>query len=254
MAQAAAGGVELVVLPEAAMCGFGGPAFDLAAMAEPLDGPFVSALAVAAARHGVTALAGMFEQTRQDGRVFNTVVVVGLDGLSARYRKLHLFDALGWRESERVRRGETPERRRAGRGGLSVGELRVGVMTCYDLRFPEMARALVDAGATAIALPAAWVSGAGKVEQWSTLVRARAIENTAYVVAAGQPGPDYSGNSMIVDPAGVVLAALDADGNGPGCLAVAELSVDRVADVRRGLPVLEHRRFAVRPRLAADDH
>jgi predicted amidohydrolase len=116
------------------------------------------------------------------------------------------------------------------------------VLTCYDLRFPEMSRALVDAGATLLALPAAWVAGPLKEAHWLTLVTARAIENTCYVAAAGQAPRDYSGQSVIVDPMGVPLARL---GETDGAVAVAEVTAERVAEVRRVLPVLANRRYAV---------
>ncbi len=124
---------------------------------------------------------------RRDGRVYNTLVLVGPSGLLGAYRKVHLYDALGWCESERIAPGapgsdNTPL--------APVDGLTVGVLTCYDLRFPESARRALDAGATVLAVPAAWVAGEHKVEHWRTLLRARAIENTAYVVAAAQPGPD----------------------------------------------------------------
>jgi predicted amidohydrolase len=154
--RAADAGAALVVLPEAAMYPFGRPDEPLADAAEPLDGPFAAELAAAAARTDMTVLAGMFEAVPGEPRVFNTVLAVGPGGPLGHYRKLHLFDALGWRESDRIRPGEP------GSGGLltiDVGGLTVGVLTCYDLRFPELARALVDAGAQLLALPAAWVAG-----------------------------------------------------------------------------------------------
>jgi predicted amidohydrolase len=187
----------------------------------------------------------MFEAVPGEARVFNTVLAVGPAGPLGRYRKLHLYDALGWRESDRIRAGE-PDRD----GGLltvGVGGLIVGVLTCYDLRFPELARALVDAGAQLLALPAAWVSGPLKEYHWETLTRARAIENTVYVAAAAQPPPEYSGHSVLLDPMGVPLASVgEVDG-----LAVAEVTAARLAEVRRKLPVLEHRRYAVLPRAAS---
>jgi len=247
--EAAGRGAELVVLPEASMCGYGDADTDLAAVAEPLDGPFVAALVEVAGRTGSTVVAGMFETVPGERRVYNTLAVVDGSGLMAHYRKLHLYDALGWVESERVRPGD-PGGDADGPGVVTVpvGPLRLGLMTCYDLRFPEMARALVDAGATVLVLPAAWVAGEHKVEQWGTLARARAIESTAYMVAAAQPAPEYCGYSMIVDPAGVTRAVLNGDVEGSHALALAEVTAERVAEERRRLPVLEHRRFEVRPR------
>lgn len=246
--RAADAGAALVVLPEAAMYPFGRPDEPLAAAAEPVDGPFAAELAEVAASTGATVLAGMFEAVPGDSRIYNTVLAAGPAGLLGRYRKLHLFDALGWRESDRILPGElSGEPEPGGLLTVAAGDLTVGVLTCYDLRFPEQARALVDAGAQLLALPAAWVAGPLKEYQWETLARARAIENTAYLAAAGQPPPEFSGHSMVLDPMGVALAAV---GEGDG-LAVAEVSADRLAEVRRKLPVLEHRRYTVLPRAAS---
>ena len=253
---AAQEGASLVVLPEATMCGFGDASFDLSSVAETLDGPFVSTLSEAAAQHGVTVVAGMFERAPVAGKVYNTAVVIGPRGLLGAYRKLHLFDAYGARESARVVAGDasgpssgvvTVPLGGAGEGA-GGGGLVLGVMTCYDLRFPEMARALVERGATVIALPAHWFNGPGKAAVWATLVRARAIESTAYVVAAGKPEDEGVGHSMVVDPAGEVLAELGGtcEGGSQGTdMALAEVSAARVAEVRAALPVLAHRRFGV---------
>jgi len=238
--QAAALGATLVVAPEAAMHGFGTPDTPLAPVAEPLDGPFVSGLQKCASRHGVTVVAGMFEPVEGDSaRAYNTVVAVGPDGeLVGRYRKQHLFDALGWVESKRLEPGAVDERL-----VFDCGEMTVGVMTCYDVRFPELARVLVDDGVDLLALPAAWVSGPLKEDQWSTLVRARAIENVMYVAAADQPPPGFAGRAMVVDPFGVVVASM-AEGEG---IAVADVDPERVDRCREKMPSLEHRRWQVVP-------
>jgi predicted amidohydrolase len=234
---AADDGATLVVAPEAAMLDFGPPEGELAAQA--LDGPWVSGLQRLAAATGVTLLAGMFEAVPGQRRCFNTVTLVDGSGLLGRYRKIHLFDALGWRESDRLLPGD---------GELLVfpcDEITVGVMTCYDLRFPELARALVDAGATALAVPAAWVAGPSKREQWATLLRARAIESTAYAIGAAQAPERYSGASSVIDPFGDVLVELAGE---DGAVAVAELSAERVVEVRAKVPSLANRRFPlIRP-------
>jgi len=236
--QAADQGAELVVGPEAAMHDFGPPDMALGPVAEPLDGPFVTGLREAAAELGITLVAGMFESA-PDGRAWNTVVAVSPSGgLLGSYRKLHLFDALGWKESERLAPGD---------GSLltfDVGGLRVGVQTCYDIRFPELSRALVDRGVDVLAVPAAWVAGPLKEHQWLTLVTARAIESTAYAVTACQSPPRYTGCSRLVDPMGVTLAGV-ATTEG---VAVADLAPERVAEVRAAVPSLQHRRYDVTPR------
>lgn len=238
VARAAADGAELVVLPEYAMTWDPrGDARTLQEAAEPLDGPFVAALADLARTHGVTVLAGMTEATAD--RPANTVVALRPDGaLAGAYRKVHLYDAFGDRESDRLA-AAAPEPL-----VLPVGELRVGVMTCYDLRFPEMARFLVDAGADVLAVPSTWMAGPGKATHWEVLARARAIENTSYVLASGQCGQHRTGRSLAVDPSGEVLAAL---GEEPG-VAVVDVSAEKVAAVRERNPSLANRRFAVVPR------
>jgi predicted amidohydrolase len=237
--QAADEGAELVIAPEAAMRSFGEGHESLAPYAESLDGPFVSGLAEEARGHGVTVVAGMFETVEGDqARAYNTVVAVGTDGsLIGRYRKLHLFDALGWTESKQLAAGPMELLT------FASGDVTVGVLTCYDLRFPELSRSLVDEGATLLALPSAWVAGPHKVDQWTALVHARAIENTVYVAGAAQPPPQYSGHSMVVDPFGVRLAELGDDEG----VAVTDVSRARVGEVRERMPSLEHRRFRVFP-------
>lgn len=190
----------LVVLPEVIARDFGKPGTDLSAFAEPLDGPFVTALAKVARAKAVHVLAGMFREDEDgDPRPANTLVLVGPEGLLASYDKIHLYDSFGYKESDGLRAGEwNPV-------VVEVGGFNLGLMTCYDLRFPELARALVDAEAEVLVLPAAWVAGERKVDHWRVLTQARAVENTVYVVAVGQPAPRYSGHSAVVDPTGEVL-------------------------------------------------
>jgi predicted amidohydrolase len=183
---------DLVVWPEAFARDFGEAGSDVSAYAEHAS----EAARVAEAR-GTTIVAGQFETSHDPARPFNTLVVRG--AATAAYRKVHLYDSFGYRESDRLLAGD-PAPVVVGVGGWAMG-----LMTCYDLRFPEMARMLVDAGAEVLVVPAAWVAGERKVDHWRTLLRARAIENTVFVVAAGQPAPRYSGHSMVVDPAGDVL-------------------------------------------------
>jgi predicted amidohydrolase len=223
---------HLVVFPEVMMRDFGKPGSDVAEFAEDLDGPFVQRLTDLARTHQVTIIAGMFERSDDPGRPYNTLVVVDADGLRASYRKIHLYDSFGYKESERLLAGAVEP------AVVQVGGVGVGLMTCYDLRFPELARALVDRGAEVLAVPAAWVAGPGKVEHWRTLLKARAIENTVYVAAAGQPGPRYTGHSMIVTPRGTSVEVGDED------LFVTS-TVDRahLDEVRAENPSLANRRL-----------
>jgi predicted amidohydrolase len=237
---AAAQGADLVVFPEGTQARFSA---DLAAVAEPLDGAFCAGLADVAKANGVAVIAGVFESARHK-RVFNTTVAFDRDGgLAAVYRKIHVFDALGHRESDSVTPGDEVVI-------ASLGGLRVGFMTCYDIRFPELARALAVGGADLLVLPAAWAAGPFKEEHWVTLVRARAIENTIWLAAAGQvpdPGEPPTkaatgiGRSMLIDPMGVVRLDLGpAEGVDTG-----DVDVEQTARVRAVLPCLANRRADV---------
>jgi predicted amidohydrolase len=225
--------VGLVVLPEAFARDFGTPGSDIAAFAEPLDGPFVGRLTELAGRLGTTVVAGMFEVSEDPERPFNTLAVVGPDGLLTSYRKIHLYDSFGYRESDRLSAGPLEPVL------VDVGGMSVGLMTCYDLRFPELARSLVDQGAELLVVPSAWVAGPGKVDHWRTLARARAIENTVYVAAVGQPGPRYTGHSLVVGPAGEQVAEV-ADGEH---VLTATVDGETVAAARRTNPSLRNRRL-----------
>jgi deaminated glutathione amidase len=222
---------DLVVLPEAFARDFGEAGSDVSPFAEPLDGAFATELAAVAAQHNTTVVAGMFETSGHPGRPYNTLLVRG--AATASYRKIHLYDSFGYQESKALTAGTVAPVL------VDVGGFRLGLMTCYDLRFPELARVLVDQGAEVLVVPAAWVAGPRKVEHWRTLARARAIENTVFVVAAAQPGPRYSGHSLVVDPLGDVLAEAGEDA------AVLRATLDRsvLEEARRTNPSLANRRL-----------
>ncbi len=224
---------DLVLLPEAFMRDFGSPGSDIAEFAEPMDGPFVQRLTQLAAAQRTTVVAGMFEVSDDPQRPFNTLAVVDAGGLRASYRKIHLYDSFGYKESDRLSAGELKPVL------VEVGGLSVGLMTCYDLRFPELARDLVARGAEVLVAPSAWVAGEGKVLHWRTLVTARAIENTAYVAAVGQPGPRYTGHSLVVGPAGELVAEV---GDGDRVLT-ASVSTEQLERARAENPSLRNRRF-----------
>jgi len=241
-ASAAIQGAQLAVFPEGTQVRFSA---DLRAAAEPLDGPFCQALAEAARSAGLAIIATLFEPA-PDGRVYNTTVGYEADGnLVAVYRKIHLFDALGFRESDNVAPGSEVV-------VASIAGLRVGFMTCYDLRFPELARALAVAGAELLVLPAGWAAGPFKEEHWVTLVRARAIENTIWVAAAGQVpdpaepptrAPTGIGRSLLVDPMGVVRLDLGVTAD----LGIAAVDTEQTASIRAALPSLAGRRTDILP-------
>jgi predicted amidohydrolase len=227
---AAASG-ELVVFPEAFARDFGEAGSDVSPFAEAVDGTFGGEVARLAAEHGRTVVAGMFEASDDPGRPFNTLLVRGT--ASADYRKIHLYDSFGYRESDRLSGGALVP------VTVDLGGFRIGLMTCYDLRFPELARSLVDAGAEVLVVPAAWVAGERKVEHWRTLLRARAIENTVYVVGVGQPAPRYTGHSMVVGPLGDVLVEAGPD----AAVLDAVLDRDDLDRARRTNPSLANRRL-----------
>ncbi|MET0990081.1 MAG: carbon-nitrogen hydrolase family protein [Glaciihabitans sp.] len=236
---AAARGADLVVFPEYSTYFLPDLGQDLVDAAEELSGPSVAALAQIAVDLEVTLVAGIIERTPDASRFSNTLVAINPAGdIVARYRKLHLYDAFGGSESRWVVPGdiEPPET-------FAVGDFVVGLQTCYDLRFPEVTRRLVDAGATLVVVPAEWVRGPLKEHHWRTLVTARALENTIFVAAADHTPPIGVGNSMIVDPMGVVTAAVGDNTE----VAVAVLSMDRIDDVRVVNPALALRRFTVVP-------
>ena len=236
-ADASARGAALVVFPEYASYFVDPLDATLAENAEALDGEFVQELQATASAHGVTIVAGLVEAAGD--KVANTLVAVDAEGLQATYRKQHLYDAFGQTESDWIAPGEL------GRAEtFAIEGLRFGLMTCYDLRFPEVARTLVDAGADVLVVPAEWVRGPLKEHHWTTLLAARAIENTTFVVAADHPAPIGIGRSQIIDPQGVVLAGL-ASGEG---IALAGLDSSEIERVRAVNPVLRLRRYAVAPR------
>src|SRR5690606_24297354 len=166
-----------------------------------IEGEFVAALRKAASAHDVTIIAGLVEDAGE--RVRNALVAVDAGGLRASYRKQHLYDAFGQRESDWVEPGdlEAPET-------FEVRGVRFGLQTCYDLRFPEVSRRLADAGAHVALVPSEWVRGPLTEHHWLTLIAARAIENTMYLAAADHPPPIGVGHSVIVDPEGVALATI----------------------------------------------
>jgi predicted amidohydrolase len=235
--RAADAGATLVVFPEATMCRFGVP---LAPVAEPVDGPWADGVRRIAADAGVTVIAGMFSPAG-DGRVTNTLIAAG-PGTDAHYDKIHLYDAFGFTESRTVAPGREPV-------VIEVDGVQVGLTTCYDIRFPALFTALADRGAQLITVSASWGSGPGKLEQWTLLARARALDCTSYIAAAGQadPGgaqsgsaagaPTGVGGSLVASPFGEVVASAGA---GPQLL-VADLALDRVAAARQSIAVLRNR-------------
>ena len=234
---------ELVVLPE--LFAYYGSQRRMREIAEPLGGPVTRGLAEAARKAGIWLLGGSVCES-VDGRVYNTSFLFDRSGEAvARYRKIHLYDV------------ELPGQRPIRESALfSAGDeivthdvdgVRLGLSICYDLRFPELYRGLMTSGAVVLAVPSAFQHVTGKAH-WGPLLRARAIEDQSYVVAAAQWGdwgpPDAGhrthGNAMIVDPWGEIVARAPEDGDG---VWFADIDLDRVRHVRTKLPALAHRRL-----------
>jgi deaminated glutathione amidase len=256
--RAADAGARLVVFPEATMCRFGVP---LAPIAEPLDGPWADGVRRIASDSGITVIAGMFTPAG-DGRVKNTLVAAGPGSPNDpddhydkihhsdfhHYDKIHLYDAFGFTESRTVAPGHEP-------AVITVDGIRVGLTICYDIRFPELYTELARRDAQLIVVGASWGAGPGKLEQWTLLARARALDSMSYVAAVGQADPGESlsgpgsgsgaptgvGGSLVVSPLGEVVASAGA---GPQ-LVVADVDVDRVTRARESIAVLRnHSHFA----------
>ena len=236
--QAADAGASLVLFPEATMCRFGVP---LAPLAEPLDGPWASGVRAVAQRAGVVVVAGMFAPS-DDGRVTNTLLATG-PGVDARYDKIHLYDAFGFTESTTVAPGREPVVITV--DGTS-GPVQVGLTLCYDIRFPELYVELAERGAELITAHASWGTGPGKLDQWTLLARARAIDTTTVVAAVGQAypgdeiaalGPTGVGGSVVASALGGVLASAGADPQ----LLVCDVDLDAARRARETVAVMSNR-------------
>jgi predicted amidohydrolase len=229
-------GVDLVVLPELWTTGaFAYEAFGTEA--EPLEGPTYEAMAKAAGDAGVWLHAGSIPERDTDGTLYNTSLVFSPDGqLTASYRKIHRF---GFDKGEAVLMGAGTELVTARLTGTTIG-----LATCYDLRFPELFRGLVDAGAEILVIPAGWPER--RRSHWTLLARARAVENQAYVLACGtggtHAGVPQAGHSIVVDPWGEVLAEAGA---GEEVLTV-DLDPAKVGDTREQFPALKDRVLGLR--------
>jgi predicted amidohydrolase len=239
--RAADAGASLVLFPEATMCRFGVP---LAPIAEPLDGSWASGVRAVAESAGIVVVAGMFVPAQEDraGRVTNTLIATG-PGVDAHYDKIHLYDAFGFTESDTIAPGHEPV-------VISVdgdsGPVNVGLTLCYDVRFPELYVELAQRGAQLITVHASWGAGPGKLEQWTLLARARAVDTTGFVAAVDQAypgdelaavGPVGVGGSLVASAVGEVLASAGSDPQ----LLVSDLDLDAAQKARETIAVLRNR-------------
>ena len=207
----------------------------LANVAESVDDNFILKLCSAARSYNIELVGTIYEKSdaSSDKRVYDTAVLINSKGnIISRYRKVHLYDALGFKESLKLMAGNSIEPPSATSAGT------IGLMICYDIRFPEISRILAVQGAEILAAPSAWVQGVMKEEHWVTLLKARSIENGLYMVAPDQVGHIFSGRSMVIDPFGSVILDM---GNREG-MEVVDIDISRVRSIRKSLPLLKNRR------------
>lgn len=206
---------------------------------EKINGNFISTLSYSAKQNKINVIATIYEiinTNKQNHKVFDTAIIINdLGKLQSVYRKVHLYDALGFKESKKLVAGSIIERPTR----TSVGNL--GLLICYDMRFPEISRILTVNGASILASPSAWVAGFMKQEHWEIMVKARAIENGVYVIAPNQVGNIYCGHSMVIDPFGSTLVDM---GNREG-IEIIDIDSSRIDTIRRTLPLLMNRRTDV---------
>ena len=228
-------GAELCAFPEFMMfytTSSQSPA-QLSSLAENINGSFVNAIAKTAKENSIQVVGTFYEKSKKKNRVYDTSFLVSKSGkIISKYRKIHLYDALGFKESNKMAPGSkinSPTK-------TSVGKL--GMLICYDLRFPEMSRTLASAGSEILVAPSAWVKGKMKEEHWITINKTRAIENGCYVIAPDQVGNIYCGRSIAVDPYGKILLDMKKRQG----IGIVNISLDKVKQTRKVLPLLKNRR------------
>lgn len=227
-------GAELVVFPEESMLLAEGLTRSLADAVATEWPRFEERMTRLAAQQHVAIIIGGYEPN-STARPNNTLLAIDSAGaIAARYRKLHLYDAFAYQESSYVTPGTVLP------PVVELAGVKVGLLNCYDVRFPEIARHLIELDAKLITISAAWVAGRRKEDHWETLVRARAIENTVWVCGAGSISPDCIGDSLIVDPMGIVRVCV---GDELETVAIADISSSRTDSVRHTLPALDNRRI-----------
>ncbi|AFS81628.1 nitrilase/cyanide hydratase and apolipoprotein N-acyltransferase [Candidatus Nitrosopumilus koreensis AR1] len=214
----------------------------LANLAETINGNFVKTIATTAKENHIQVVGSFYEKSRKKDRVYDTSFVIDKTGkVISTYRKIHLYDALGFRESDKMASGS----KIAKPVKTTLGK--IGMMICYDLRFPEMSRSLAAAGSEILIAPSAWVKGNMKEEHWITINKTRAIENGCYVIAPDQVGNIYCGRSMVVDPYGKVLLDMKKKQG----IGYVDIDLKKVKQTRKVLPLLKNRRTDVYPTLKA---
>ncbi len=208
----------------------------LARESETINGNFVQAIAGAAKQHSIQVIGTFYETSKKKDRVYDSSFLIDKKGkVISVYRKIHLYDALGFRESDKLHAGSkisNPTK-------SSIGK--IGMLICYDLRFPEMSRILASSGSQILVAPSAWVKGEMKEEHWITINKTRAIENGCYVIAPDQVGNIYCGRSLVVDPYGKILLDMKKRQG----IATVDIDLKNVTKTRSVLPLLKNRRTDV---------
>ena len=206
---------------------------ELASLSETINGNFVKTISKAAKKHSIQVIGTFYEKSNKKNRVYDTSFLINKSGkVVSKYRKIHLYDAFGFKESKKMVPGSKivkPIRTALGK---------IGMLICYDLRFPEISRSLALSGSEILVAPSAWVKGKNKEDHWITINKTRAIENGCYVVAPDQVGNIYCGRSVVVDPFGKILLDMKKRQG----IGVVNISLDKIKKTRTVLPLLKNRR------------
>lgn len=214
----------------------------LANLAETIKGNFVCTIAKAAKENSIQVVGTFYEKSEKKDRVYDTSFIINNSGkVISSYRKIHLYDALGFKESDKM----APGTNIAKPVKTTVGK--IGMMICYDLRFPEMSRSLAASGSEILVAPSAWVKGNMKEDHWITINKTRAIENGCYVIAPDQVGNIYCGRSIAVDPFGKVLLDMRKKQG----IGYVNIELKKIKEIRKALPLLKNRRTDIYPTLKA---
>ena len=244
ISQSAKNKAELVAFPEFMMfyTNSAQTPYQLANLAETINGNFVKSIAKAAKENKIQVVGSFYEKSPKKDRVYDTSFIIGKSGkIISTYRKIHLYDALGFRESNKMMAGSKISKPVK----TSIGK--IGMMICYDLRFPEMSRSLAAAGSEILVAPSAWVKGEMKEEHWLTINKTRAIENGCYVISPDQVGNIYCGRSVVVDPYGKILLDMKKKQG----IGYVNIELKRIKQIRSLLPLLKNRRTDIYPTLKA---
>ncbi|MBS3925443.1 MAG: carbon-nitrogen hydrolase family protein [Nitrosarchaeum sp.] len=242
IAKAAENNATLVAFPEFMMfyTNSSQSSKQLANLAETITGNFITSIAKCAKENHIDVVGSFYEKSTKKDRVYDTSFIIDKTGkVISRYRKIHLYDALGFRESDKMVKGS----KIAKPVSTTIGK--IGMMICYDLRFPEMSRSLAVAGSEVLVAPSAWVKGNMKEEHWITINKTRAIENGCYVIAPDQVGNIYCGRSLVIDPYGKILLDMKKKQG----IGYVNIELKNVKQIRKILPLLKNRRTDIYPTL-----